>query len=495
MEARYVGAVAFNLVPLSQSNMNESMPPKFFAARTVALLAGMATALLGLVVMLGWHWHAPSVIQIRPSLVPMQYNTALGFLLAGLGLLAGQRQHWRLAMAAGLAVALIGLLTLLTHVFPLNLGLDELFMQHYITVATSKPGRMAPNTALCFSLSGSALLWGAGVQRLPLRWHGLCLLAALTIGLSAAALMGYLMGVPTAYGWGNLTRMALHTALGFVVLGSGLIALGGQAEAVDRNWQPWAIGVVASTITVTLWQALTVDSAGTGHAAEFVLAFGLLMALALARAVDSSLQLHRAVETTAQALAQLNREMLERKKAQEQVHQLAFYDMLTGLPNRLLLNERLQHNIAASKRNGHLGALMFLDLDNFKPLNDTHGHAVGDLLLQEVAARLLQCVRETDTVARFGGDEFVLVLSELSLEQQASRAQAQHVAEKVQAALSAPYRLALGPEAITQVEHHCTVSIGMALFSAHDDDPEDVLKAADASMYKAKVSGRNAIRW
>lgn len=476
------------------------MPLNMPVTRSVSLLASLCTAMLGLVVMLGWHLHAPLVIQIQPGLVPMQYNTALGFLLGGLGLWFARQQRWPVSALLGALVAAIGMLTLLTHVLPLNLGLDELFMQHYITVATSAPGRMAPNTALCFTLTGSALVLGAMVQQVPLRWQLLCLLSALTIGLSTAALMGYLVGIPTAYGWGNLTRMAVHTAVGFMVLSTGLIALGSQAGNINHGWQPWAIGVIASTITITLWQALSVDSANAGHAADFVLAFGLLMALALARAVAYSQDLHRAADTTAKALRQLGLEMAERQKAQEQVHQLAFYDMLTGLPNRLLLSERLQQAMAASKRKGHLGALMFLDLDNFKPLNDTHGHAVGDLLLKEVARRLLMCVRETDTVARFGGDEFVLILGELAAQQQASRAQSMLVAEKIQAALSAPYHLASsqferehgGP---AQVEHHCTVSIGMALITPQLDDPERVLKAADAAMYKAKVSGRNAIHW
>lgn len=476
------------------------MPLNLPAARAVALVAGLSTALLGLIVMLGWHLNAPSVIQIRPGMVPMQYNTALSFLLGGMGLLSARVQRWPLAGAAGLLMAAIGLLTLLTHVFALDLGLDQLFMRHYITVATSQPGRMAPNTALCFGLAGSALVVGALLRKAPLRWHVLCLLAALTMGLSAAALMGYLVDLPTAYGWGNLTRMAVHTAVGFVVLSTGLVALGSQTENASQDWQPWAIGVIISTITITLWQALSVDKGDSGQAPEFVLAFGLLMALALARAVAYSLQLHQAAQATAQALAQLSEEVLVRKKAQEQVHRLAFYDMLTGLPNRLLLHERLQQNLASSKRNGHMGAVMFLDLDNFKPLNDAHGHAVGDLLLKEVARRLGECVRESDTVARFGGDEFVLVLSELSLDEAASKAQAGLVAEKIQAALFAPYRLqtcARGSErnSKTLVEHHCTVSIGLALFGPLLDEADNILKSADAAMYQAKASGRNAIRW
>jgi diguanylate cyclase (GGDEF)-like protein len=476
------------------------MPLKLPAAHTVALAAGVGTALLGLVVIVGWHVHAPVVIQIRPGMVPMQYNTALGFLLGGVGVWSANQLRWPVATIAGACMALLGLLTLATHVLPLDLGLDELFMRHYITVSTSRPGRMAPNTALCFGLSGTALLLGAWVRREPLRWNLLCLLSALTIGLSAAALIGYLVGIPTAYGWGNLTRMAAHTAVGFLVLSTGLIALSNQAQAVNQNWLPWAIAVITSTVTVTLWQALGADQAQLGHAAEFVLAFGLLMALALARAVAYSQDLRRAADATAQALQQLGLEMVERQKAQEQVRQLAFFDMLTGLPNRLLLSERLNHALASIKRRGHMGTLMFMDLDNFKPLNDSHGHAMGDLLLQEVARRLLACVRETDTVARIGGDEFVLVLGELSHEPEASKAQATLVAEKVLAALSEPYLLATGPHEqelgrAALVEHRCTVSIGMAMITPDVDGADRILQLADSAMYRAKVSGRNAICW
>jgi diguanylate cyclase (GGDEF)-like protein len=294
--------------------------------------------------------------------------------------------------------------------------------------------------------------------------------------------------------------MAAHTAVGFLVLSTGLIALSNQAQAVNQNWLPWAIAVITSTVTVTLWQALGADQAQLGHAAEFVLAFGLLMALALARAVAYSQDLRRAADATAQALQQLGLEMVERQKAQEQVRQLAFFDMLTGLPNRLLLSERLNHALASIKRRGHMGTLMFMDLDNFKPLNDSHGHAMGDLLLQEVARRLLACVRETDTVARIGGDEFVLVLGELSHEPEASKAQATLVAEKVLAALSEPYLLATGPHEqelgrAALVEHRCTVSIGMALITPDVDGADRILQLADSAMYRAKVSGRNAICW
>lgn len=172
---------------------------------------------------------------------------------------------------------------------------------------------------------------------------------------------------------------------------------------------------------------------------------------------------------------------------------MASHDALTRLPNRRLLNDRLSHAMASSKRSGCYGALMFLDLDKFKPLNDTHGHAVGDLLLIEVADRLKSCVREADTVARFGGDEFVVMLSEVSSDKAESTSQANIVAEKILASLSAPYRLPVKDNMF--IEHRCTASIGVIMFINHELSQGDLLKCADMAMYQAKEAGRNQIRF
>ena len=191
------------------------------------------------------------------------------------------------------------------------------------------------------------------------------------------------------------------------------------------------------------------------------------------------------------------RDITESKQMQVQLHQLAFYDELTNLPNRRLLNDRLSQSMAASKRSGCHGALMFLDLDNFKLLNDLHGHAVGDLLLVEVTDRLRHCVREVDTVARFGGDEFVVIISELDADKSESIAQASIIAEKIRAALTKPIVLKVqkGGEAETIIKHQCTASIGAALFCKHDSSLEDILKWADAAMYQAKEAGCNLIQF
>ncbi len=191
-------------------------------------------------------------------------------------------------------------------------------------------------------------------------------------------------------------------------------------------------------------------------------------------------------------------DITKRKQMEDQVRQLAFYDTLTELPNRRLLNDRLSQAMVASKRSDHYGALMFLDLDNFKPLNDVHGHLAGDLLLIEVASRLKSCVREMDTLARFGGDEFVVLLSELTRDRVESTTQAEIVAEKIQETLSSPYLLQLtrdGMGVSRTAEHRCTASIGVAMFVGQETTAQEVLKWADLAMYEAKENGRNSIRF
>jgi diguanylate cyclase (GGDEF)-like protein/PAS domain S-box-containing protein len=189
------------------------------------------------------------------------------------------------------------------------------------------------------------------------------------------------------------------------------------------------------------------------------------------------------------------RNITERKEAEQRIRTLAFYDALTHLPNRSLLDDRLKQAMAGSRRSGHYGALMFLDLDNFKPLNDAHGHGTGDLLLVEVARRISSCVRGTDTVARFGGDEFVVLLDGLDTARDQSADQAASVAEKIRLALAKPYVLTVRHEgaATITVEHHCTSSIGVVLFIDHENSADDVLKWADMAMYQAKDGGRNRV--
>ncbi|MBI5898084.1 MAG: EAL domain-containing protein [Rhodocyclales bacterium] len=189
-------------------------------------------------------------------------------------------------------------------------------------------------------------------------------------------------------------------------------------------------------------------------------------------------------------------DITQRRAAEDEIRHLAFYDVLTHLPNRRLMLDRLRQALTASARHGRHGALMLFDLDDFKTLNDTLGHDVGDQFLIEVAARLESCIRECDTVARLGGDEFVVILEELDAGLLAAM-QAESVAVKIQGALNQPYLLDLslaGGEANTR-SYHCTSSIGITLFRDHDVAVEELLKRADTAMYQAKAAGRNTLRF
>ena len=191
----------------------------------------------------------------------------------------------------------------------------------------------------------------------------------------------------------------------------------------------------------------------------------------------------------------ITRETTERKLLQDQVRELAFYDPLTQLANRRLLIDHLTQALLLCQRQRSQGALVFLDLDNFKSLNDAHGHGAGDLLLIEVAQRLKACVRSVDTVARFGGDEFVVLLGVLSSECSEALTQAGTIAEKIRASLALPYRIAVTTDTptCTAVEHRCSASIGVVLFDGHDPSSNKIIDQADAAMYQAKEGGRNRV--
>jgi diguanylate cyclase (GGDEF)-like protein/PAS domain S-box-containing protein len=181
-------------------------------------------------------------------------------------------------------------------------------------------------------------------------------------------------------------------------------------------------------------------------------------------------------------------DITERKTSEVTINKLAFYDQLTGLPNRTLLLDRLKQTMASSSRTETYGALIFIDLDNFKSLNDTLGHGAGDLLLKQIADRLMSCVRAGDTIARLGGDEFVVVLAGLDTNEVEAASNTETVAEKILDSLSQTYELG-------NIAHNCTASIGVTLFTGDSVGIDDLMKQADLTMYRAKAAGRNTIRF
>lgn len=189
-------------------------------------------------------------------------------------------------------------------------------------------------------------------------------------------------------------------------------------------------------------------------------------------------------------LQALVRDISRRKEDEAMIHNLAYYDPLTQLCNRRLFDEKIQHAIDVCKRSGEYCSVFFLDLDNFKPLNDRYGHDIGDLLLIETAARIKKSVRESDAVARFGGDEFVVLLEKLGSDESVALDNIRFVSEKIRRTLSQTFVLNKNGQTI---QHHCTVSIGAVLFNARHSCKEEIIKYADLSMYSAKEQGKNRI--
>ncbi|HQQ70402.1 MAG TPA: EAL domain-containing protein, partial [Alicycliphilus sp.] len=189
-----------------------------------------------------------------------------------------------------------------------------------------------------------------------------------------------------------------------------------------------------------------------------------------------------------ESILAINSNISQRKASEREIQRLAFFDALTGLPNRAQFMQRIGHALATAERQGQGGALLFIDLDNFKTLNDTLGHDQGDLLLKNVAQRLNTCIRAVDTVARLGGDEFVVLLEQLGAQEETLAEHANKVGEKILNALSIPYALA---------GHHyrSTPSIGVTLFGAGNSSVGELLKQADLAMYQAKMAGRSTLRF
>lgn len=204
--------------------------------------------------------------------------------------------------------------------------------------------------------------------------------------------------------------------------------------------------------------------------------------------VESRWTLVRDDNGVPRSILSIDTDISERKVAEDDIRKLAFFDPLTRLPNRLLLQDRLKQALACSSHNQCAGALLFIDLDNFKGLNDTLGHENGDILLQQVAQRLAHCVRESDTVARLGGDEFVIMLADQHDRREDVALRAKSVCEKILDHLRQPYYIAGS-------EQHSAASIGVALFEGRHDTVSDLLRRADLAMYQAKGAGRNTVRF
>ncbi len=279
-----------------------------------AIGASVFSIVLGLVVVTGWFTGNATLIQILPLFVPMQFNTALGFILCGSGMLLDIFKSRYSTIVIGILIIIVGGLTLLEYLTGLNLFIDELFMKHTITVKTSHPGRMAPNTATCFVLIGSILTFSTLFRKSTYQSIFKSVLVSLVLGLSIVALFGYIIQLETAYGWGSLTRMAVHTSIGFVVLSVGYLIFTWCNDLTDGaiipRWLPVLTAIGTLSVAICFWQAVQSEfykigeqndlSTGFPHFPTTGLIAGVLLAIALT--LSAYLAYKREVLKTKQAL-------------------------------------------------------------------------------------------------------------------------------------------------------------------------------------------------
>ncbi len=446
--------------------------------------------MLGLVVIFGWFIGSISLIQINPQFVPMQFNTALGFVLISLAIMGLPSNRLNLTRYLGIILMLLGGLTLIQHIFGVNFFIDELFMKHYITTGTSQAGRMAPNTALNFLLSGIAIFL-ISQSKIGLN-HFLIssLLGSLITGLGTVAFLGYLSNIKTAYGWGNLTRMAIHTSIAFMVVGIFLILvtryLSGRTKLKTSSLiLPLTLFLLGITITICFWQAIYasgiyVDSQDGIQLINFVTSgilifgglFSIVVTIAMWFAIRSREQL-QILRLAQQEILALN----------QQLEKLSYLDGLTEIPNRRAFDLAIEKELGRACRYQYPIALILIDIDYFKAYNDFYGHQLGDICIQQVALTLNSLIkRKADMAARYGGEEFVLLLSDTSLQN----------AEKLAAiALQAIVDLAIPHEA-SKVNPCVTISAGVSVCIPHlDTSPREIIQRTDQALYDAKAKGRN----
>lgn len=588
------------------------------------VITGTLVSTLGILVMLGWHLHLVTLIQVLPEYVPMQFNTALGFMLCGVGILAVLYGNFKLSMASSIATLMLGLLTLFEYGTGINIGIDELFFRHYITTHTYHPGRMAPNTALSFALAGATLLMAS--RNVWNRRNMLIInsLGSLILGIGLVAVFGYFMALERAYTWTKYTQMAIHTAAGFTMTGAGLIALTWYKGQSFKSNEKWLVPMIVAMMTVFFLMDISVPlgvAGGVSYAILVVIglwspARSLIIKLAaigtfltvlgymfspeagisawivitnrmlalciiwltaflcyqrkqaeeelgmLSFAIEQS---HNAVvitdpegnieyvnprftkitgyeqnevigknprilqsgETSREVYEELwntiieggiwHGEVLNKKKNGEyywasdiispivdgygnikqflatqhdvtEVHNLseelsyhASHDVLTGLVNRREFERRLERVLSSIRQDKTEHALCFMDLDQFKIVNDTCGHTAGDEMLRQISGVLQNGVRKRDTLARLGGDEFGLLMEHCSLDH------AYRVANQLQQAIR---EFQFNWENRT---FKVGVSIGLVPITEGQSDLSELLTHADAACYMAKDLGRNRI--
>ncbi|MBA3455989.1 MAG: GGDEF domain-containing protein [Deltaproteobacteria bacterium] len=444
-------------------------------AQKVGVGSAVLAIAVAIVVLVGWGIGSETLTSLVPGLTAMNPLTAVCFILSAVALLVWRRgatgPRSLLTLFLAMVVATFGLVRLGGYVFGWDLPFDRALFGSRLDQWGGPANRMAPNTAVNFMLVG-LMIGSLGARRSTIT----VLAAAAAMLTSATALLGYAYSVTSLVQVAAFIPMALHTAVLFVLISIAAVCHTsgtGMMEALTRRT---AGGRVFRRMIPTLvfgppvlgWLRLQGELAGMFGASFGVALFvgamtvmGLALTFVTARSVDAG--------------------EAERRRADEIILKLAHFDTLTGLPNRYLLGDRIRQALARADRAGDGVAMLFLDLDGFKRVNDTLGHEAGDLVLREAARRIQGALRTVDTAARLGGDEFTVVLERIR-----AAADVTKVAKRLLGELSKPYL-------VNGIQTHLSSSIGVSMFPEHGREPDELLSLADRAMYRAKHAGKNQV--
>jgi diguanylate cyclase (GGDEF)-like protein len=427
-------------------------------------IAACLVGALACIALAGWILRIPVLTSLVPGLVSMKANTAIGFLLVSGALCAASEGRWpRGQRWLALAGALLSSLTLFEYVSGISLGIDQVLFRD--PVNSLHPGRMAAITSVNFLLLATALLMPSSKRGNYIK-EGLALLLALSATL---AIVGYIYGVPAFYGAINTSSsaMAVHTGASFLVLAIGFLVIPRQEGFIHVLRGP---SIAAMAARYMLLPAILVPVVLGGLFIRSRWNLGhphLVMALSV---VSDIVLLVILIWLFA---LMIRRVELERAVIQRQ----AETDQLTGIYNRRYFESSLDQEIERARRYGSQLSLLIIDVDNFKLLNDHHGHLVGDRLLFQLTRECESCLRTSDVFCRYGGDEFVIIAPETPAT--AAMALARRMRQKI------------GDMGLDSSLETLAISIGIAIWEEGFKTKDDIIAAADSALYQAKSAGRN----
>jgi diguanylate cyclase (GGDEF)-like protein len=458
----------------------------------------IAVSLLGMLVLYGWIANIILFKSILPNYVPMRANAAIAFIMIGISLilhrpfLSGKTILMTVAKLFGLIVAIFGFISMIRMLGGYPLLIEQLYTFNY---SPNDYSRLSPIAAFTFTLIGLSLMLLNGRRLLYFNQF-----LQVVIGLTGLLILtGYCFNYHSQIAIDTATHASLYTASGFILIALSMLCLQGGKGIMSLFISNTNGGIIARRLiplviivpillgylrilgeSVNLYDPQTGIEFYSACITTVLMIVTFFISKRLMSADRKRLKIEKQLRASHAELHDLYQKLCI---SEERFHNLAYHDSLTNLPNRRLLQDRLNHAIDFAKRHQNMMAVMFMDLDKFKYVNDTLGHDIGDELLKAVAARLNTILRSIDTIARVSGDEFVIILNELSTAHEAAL-----IANKIIASVNERFLL-------HGHEVHIGCSIGITIYPNNGTEVSELMKKADLAMYTAKEAGRNQYRY